>query len=903
MTATIEKQRSGGILGFVRGVRSATVSEFHEGDIYADSKVIVTKDAAVVGDVVAPKVEIAGIVCGFIVAKEAHIRATAQIWGDVYVQSLRLDDSARVHGWLSTIDDIGYEEMQQDISTLPEVPDLPLSLVDHQSAIPPKRIAALRRLQKEAAVALAALSELEQDFERKLQGTAGESVTELRELRQKMMSAQTEQAHLQQQLDDAQARLLAQETERSALEIELSQLRTEVTHRREGMSVLEERLASQAVEVGALSEAKVNVEHRLQETLLNLDDLSNRTQNLEGALTAGVELTTEQNEALLRWQELAEQRGVKVSELTRKLSQLQEELENQQVNAGNLQHDRDNLNQTIEMLKDERNSLQFRVEELEIQSAHLGQVEAELEQWQANAEKVAQQLTKLQTENDELSITLSDAQANISPLLAEQEQTQELIVQRDTEIERWQGLLAEQTAQTNNLEATITELQAQKRALIAQTETLQTELTTQTNVVKLAKQNYQTALAEQLETAQATYSAELATLQAELKAHKEKIVATELSAQEEIAGKLAGVQSEHTTNLSALQAKFAEQIKEIEVEKAAQEKAFAGKLTAAEAEHEAEIVRWRQMVAEAEQAFTEQDRKSEARLLETRQQAAQVVTELQANLQEVEQSAAQLDAEVKRLMEEAQTHEFMSVQLQEQVNWAKALLNEQQVELSNWRQTAHKYQVQGQKWRANAGSLTELLYQAEQKLIKANQASEEKSAQLATEQEKHTEEHKRALKELAWQNKSATEALEAEIRQLRSRQQVDTVEIEMLHQSFTDQGARLAELQATIVERDIALRRALQEIEVQRNAVQQVRQTADSRIHQLEQGLAESSRKLTDLTNYLERRTKREAKKEAEALEAQIAEVEEEAEEAEMPAETSETNEAESNSTVHEESV
>lgn len=157
------------------------VKGYKLGDIQTEQNVKVTKNAALVGNVLAPRVTVGGIIYGFVASREILVESTGQIWGDVHSVALNVAPGGKLHGWFSTLDEgtvdllrtgdlskIDLEETSQ--RTIPqEILDiLPGDVVslDGQEAEP--RLLIWRQLRAEAAMAILARSEIEATFERRL---------------------------------------------------------------------------------------------------------------------------------------------------------------------------------------------------------------------------------------------------------------------------------------------------------------------------------------------------------------------------------------------------------------------------------------------------------------------------------------------------------------------------------------------------------------------------------------------------------------------------------------------------------------------------------------------------------------------------------------------------------------
>lgn len=158
------------------------VKGYKLGDIQTELDVYIAKKAAVAGNVLAPRVIVAGIIYGFVASREVIVESTGQIWGDVHSVALKVASGGKLHGWMSTLDEgtvdllrsgelstVDLEETSQ--RTIPQeildiLPGDVTSPPDGREAEP--RLLIWRQLRAEAAMALLARSEIESTFERRL---------------------------------------------------------------------------------------------------------------------------------------------------------------------------------------------------------------------------------------------------------------------------------------------------------------------------------------------------------------------------------------------------------------------------------------------------------------------------------------------------------------------------------------------------------------------------------------------------------------------------------------------------------------------------------------------------------------------------------------------------------------
>lgn len=314
--------------------------EIHESyaeDVWSDVPVLVGKGGAVTGNIVAPKVRVEGVLYGFVVAREVVVGASGQVWGDVYVEGLQVESPGRVFGWVSTSGETNYESFldgEQIVAQLPEPQPIQLpaqvytpdgKAIDLVAAEDPAgqldRIALLRTLQGEVAVALLARAELESSFEARVAEVAGDTLRLAQGLDDELAEARSTLAKVQTQLEDKGVQVRKREAHVGELRVELAGLRDLLDDRSNALDDMQGLLGERTQRLERTETARQTLEEQLQDVTLRADTMSGRAENLEGALQASLQRTAEQEEALLRWQELAEVTQTQVNELQKDLAE------------------------------------------------------------------------------------------------------------------------------------------------------------------------------------------------------------------------------------------------------------------------------------------------------------------------------------------------------------------------------------------------------------------------------------------------------------------------------------------------------------------------------------------------------------------------------------------------------
>jgi chromosome segregation ATPase/cytoskeletal protein CcmA (bactofilin family) len=160
---------------------------------------------------------------------------------------------------------------------------------------------------------------------------------------------------------------------------------------------------------------------------------------------------------------------------------------------------------------------------------------------------------------------------------------------------------------------------------------------------------------------------------------------------------------------------------------------------------------------------------------------------------------------------------------------------EQAAELEQLRTESGQRQGQVETWKTNIGRMTEMLYGAEER-IRTLQAE-------VTTLKDQSEEEIQSLREALRQRQLQLEAAE--------------VEVDGYYSQFEAQSNRLAEAQATLVEREVALNRSHTQAAAASHELAALKELAGKRIRTLEEELAQARRRLKDMVTFLERRRRR----------------------------------------------
>lgn len=330
------------------------VEDYRVGDLQTAQGVYILPQAAVVGDIQAPKVIVAGLVYGYITADEVIVEEGGQVWGDVLTTAFHLEAGGKVHGWISSPDEVmsavpldGESADTEEVmvppvlaALLPE--ELPALHADGQARA--ERVAIWRQLQAEAAVAIMARLELERSFGNRVDEVAGESLSESARLRDEVSIFREERTALQDHVEELEEQLTAEEERYKMQAAELTAVQKLLDDKDTALAELQAVFEQQSLKATSYEASRQELQAKLAKATDRMEELAERAANLESALQGSLQHTAEQEEALIRWQELAEVTEKKAGELESELESLKLQLKES--------------NQVVDMVRTQREKLE-----------------------------------------------------------------------------------------------------------------------------------------------------------------------------------------------------------------------------------------------------------------------------------------------------------------------------------------------------------------------------------------------------------------------------------------------------------------------------------------------------------------------------------------------------------------
>jgi chromosome segregation ATPase len=461
MTSNNHRSQPGKLLSiFRRGSQWQQIDGYRVEDLNSEQPVWITAGSTILGNIIAPQIKVAGMVNGNTVSQIVTITGEGQIWGDVYTAQLQIEPGGAVYGWISSIDHTQFQQIQEQGSVPEELPGEQEVTAKTGSAEmtthDPVQIDAFNRLRQEAAVAKAARAELEHAFEKRLSETAGETAARVVSLRQELATTGSNLAAAEQKLAELESTLLARQSQIERQAEELATTLTVLDERSEELNKLRQEYEAQSSTYERLNAAHTKLDANYIAAQQKIDKLAKKIDSLESALQNNLRHSAEQEAALIRWQELAE-------DYQKQISGLESQLESSSFQVE--EHSR-----VIEMLRAQRDQLetewQQAQEELELLRSRdtrpLSKEKLKEERSLAEAYEQAQtELVRLETAVSQLSSYKDQAiwyQADLETARAELQETRAVVGRQETRLANLQDKLQATQAEIETKEEQISQL-------------------------------------------------------------------------------------------------------------------------------------------------------------------------------------------------------------------------------------------------------------------------------------------------------------------------------------------------------------------------------------------------------------------------------------------------------------
>jgi chromosome segregation ATPase/cytoskeletal protein CcmA (bactofilin family) len=319
---------------FRRSRNVLEISEPYEGDLDSDQPLRIAPGVTLHGNVRAPEVWVAGLLQGYVLTPKLCVNAGGQLRGDVVAVQVDTEPEAKIRGRLTMLSADQFQTLSREIgegSALMAQDELRTAVA---------QLLQMVGEEEERATTAEELSPAQGEGEPSMlpvpQGTGITSPTEVELIveraREKAQAAQA----LQIALDQAQAKI-------ARLEAYQERIEQHPHDPDDARQLLEQREA-------ALIDAELQIrdlEQQLSTALGQREELSGRVESLESALQASVQHGADQEEALVRWQELAESTRADAAALESEVDRLNSQLRDRNEDVRRLQ-------QTLAALQEEQ---------------------------------------------------------------------------------------------------------------------------------------------------------------------------------------------------------------------------------------------------------------------------------------------------------------------------------------------------------------------------------------------------------------------------------------------------------------------------------------------------------------------------------------------------------------------
>ncbi len=423
MTVEINKRSGIGVFAFLKAKTEwMEIGDYYVGDINSENPVAILAGATVVGNIFAPKVRVNGLLYGTAVSRKVIVKSEGMVWSNVYSTSLQMDVGGTIQGFISSIDENKYDLLRSldNPSDLPPIAFSKNAPEGAPSPPTPDQLDALIRLQAEAGAAIAARAELEHSFDTRLTEIVGATSARATALDKEVGETRENLMAVSQQLDESQAlsKTQVEQIERANHELSLTRdlLQEKIGEWEELTAVYEQK----SIDHEQLQTKKSELDIILHEKTVEVDELTERLTSLETALQSSLQHSGEQEDALVRWQELGEARQEQVDKLEIELDTVSFKLDESRRLADMIRSQRKEAEISWEKseddLKETAASLAALTLEYKKTKKEAGKTAAQLSENMSRIDPLIHQVTTLQKERSTLKHSLQESSQMIQTL-------------------------------------------------------------------------------------------------------------------------------------------------------------------------------------------------------------------------------------------------------------------------------------------------------------------------------------------------------------------------------------------------------------------------------------------------------------------------------------------------------
>ncbi|MDT8305411.1 MAG: polymer-forming cytoskeletal protein [Anaerolineae bacterium] len=469
--------------GFLKGLfnrrpRRLTIRGLHNGDIVETGPVVVARGAAVAGNIQAPEVVVSGLLHGAVVTRTVTVTPGGQIVGDIHATSVAVEAGGAIYGLVYSLEHDGYERLRNGAPpgelAMPEGDEytaqvMPAELQElrQRGGESPEHVVLFQLVQDRLGEALMARAALEQTFAERIEEVAGDTARRLREVEEAHSRTQAQLEAETAGRAELATRLAAREEALATQRQELDGVRALLQQRAEALHEAEHELAALGERAAQLDEQNLSLQRELAAALEPVDWLKGRVESLENALQASVQRGAEQEDAQLRWQELADESQRRVAELESQLAIAAARLET-------LRRSNDELSERLAEAGQTRDEVRRTLDELradQMGSDLPDQYDKALADAEARSERLDAQLEAARAENgvleEELAWSRLSAWLQLQQAMAEKEALEREIERQKRDIAGQRQELAETQASLAEVRSTLQEQMSEARAELA----------------------------------------------------------------------------------------------------------------------------------------------------------------------------------------------------------------------------------------------------------------------------------------------------------------------------------------------------------------------------------------------------------------------------------------------------
>jgi chromosome segregation ATPase len=291
---------------------------------------------------------------------------------------VKLEPGSRLQGWISSISpDEPLPNEENTVKATAMLPPLPDDLKEaSDTKRSPNQLNLLRHLQNLAGQAEADYTALKKQFDERVNDRVGNAFDRADSLSLKLDEAKHELKKVKRELTTTTNTLASREATIQQQLQEIADAKADSDQKGQELTDLTESFQNLIKQHSALEEAKNAVDLSLLESLKENDSFKEQIRTLETTLQNSIVRTTEQEDALLHWQELSDTSQNLVAKLEKEKETLNQQLEENALITGKLRDKNNLLEIELQEALDEITELRNQIPDASVEELQFGLADA-----------------------------------------------------------------------------------------------------------------------------------------------------------------------------------------------------------------------------------------------------------------------------------------------------------------------------------------------------------------------------------------------------------------------------------------------------------------------------------------------------------------------------------------------